>query len=254
VTLQVDVAWIVATLLVSVRIAAATAWAPVFGPANIPAPVKVFIAISLSALMVTVVAVPSVAIDSIAQLSIAALREAIIGLAFGFGLLAAYAATQIAGRVLDIQVGFGAASVLNPATQTPSPLIGSLFGMTMIAVFLALDGHHLLFRAVASSLVTMPPGSTSLFDASLILKQSSIMFVFGLTLAAPIMFALWLTDLAMAVFARSMPQLNVFVLSFSVKILMGLVGLALSIGVTKMLFNGLFEETFRYWEQLAGPD
>ena len=57
------------------------------------------------------------------------------------------------------------------------------------------------------------------------------MFTFGLALAAPVMFSLLLADIALAVMARSMPQLNVFVLSFSVKIVLGLMGLALSVQV-----------------------
>jgi flagellar biosynthetic protein FliR len=240
-----------ATLLVSVRIATATAFAPVFGPAKIPGPVKVLIAFSLAALMVSMRPAAQLQIQSMSELAIAAVREASIGLAFGFGFLAAYGATQVAGRALDVQIGFGAASILNPATQGLAPLLGSLFGMAMIAVFLAMDGHHLLIKALSISLEAMPPGATGELDVLLAIRQSAMVFAFGLTLAAPVMFSLWLADIAMAVFARSMPQLNVFVLSFAIKILLGTVGLALSLGLTRNLFADLFESTFRYWDRLS---
>lgn len=249
-TLRVDIAWLMTTLLVSVRVAAATALAPVFGPAQVPAPVKIFLSLALSAYVVSALTSAPLAINSLAELATAGLKEAVIGLAFGFGFMVAYAATQIAGRSLDVQIGFGAASILNPATQGLAPLIGSLFGMVMIAVFLALDGHHLLLRAVALSVSSMPPGGVSGPDLSLVIEQSGVMFAFGLAIAAPVMFMLWLSDVAMAVFARSMPQLNVFVLSFAVKILLGTIGLALSIGVSRMIFSGLFDSTFRFWNRL----
>jgi flagellar biosynthetic protein FliR len=250
-SLHIDIGWLLGALLVSVRIAAATAFAPVFGPTNIPAPVKVLVALALGALLVSILPGHSVTnLNSLPELAIAVAREALIGLSFGFGLLAAYAATQVAGRALDVQIGFGAASVLNPAMQGLSPLIGSVLGMAFVAVFLALDGHHLLLQGLAASLVSLPPNADSTPHVGLLVEQSGIMFAFGLSLAAPVMFALWLSDVAMAVFARSMPQLNVFVLSFAIKIVLGTIGLALSIGVTRKLFHGLLESTFRFWDRL----
>ena len=251
--LQVDLGWLLTTMLASIRIAAATLLAPVFGLAKIPASVKVLLGLTLSACLVSALALPGPGDNvTLAALLRAALREATIGLAFGFGFMAAHAATQVAGRILDVQVGFGAASVLNPATQVPSPLIGTLFGMTMVAAFLALDGHHLLIRALTSSLIQLPPNSIADFDVIGVIRQSAVMFSFGLALAAPVMFMLLLSDVAMAVFARSMPQLNVLLLSFAVKIIVGVVGLALTIGLTRALFDGLFESTFVYWNNLAG--
>jgi flagellar biosynthetic protein FliR len=202
--------------------------------------------------MMSVLVTSPVVVKTLAEFGVAALREAAFGLAFGFGFMVAYAATQIAGRALDVQIGFGAASILNPATQGLAPLIGSVFGMMMVVVFLALDGHHILIRALAASIAGMPPGGGASLDLGLVIEQSGVMFAFGLALAAPVMFMLWLTDVAMAIFARSMPQLNVFVLSFAIKIVLGTVGLALSIGASRALFEGLFDSTFRYWGRLAG--
>lgn len=251
-SLTVDIGWLLATLLVSTRVAAAMALAPVLGPSQMPAPVRVFLAISLGALMVSVAPVPPVATDSIVALAVAMVHEALIGLAFAFGFVVAYAATQVAGRALDVQIGFGAAGILNPATQAFSPLLGSVLGMAGIFVFLSLDGHLLLFRALAASLQSAPPGSgLATIEPATLLAHSAVMFTFALALAGPVMFMFLLSDLAMAVFARSMPQLNVFVLGFAVKIVMGLVGLAASIRLADGILNNLFASTFRYWNELS---
>ncbi len=255
-SLRIDIGWLIAALLVSVRVAGATMIAPVLGPTQIPAAARVVVVVGLSAFIVAALPATAIAVPTNAfALAAAALGEAVYGLAFAFGFIVAYAATQVAGRALDVQVGFGAASVLNPATRAFSPLLGSVFGMVMIAAFLALDGHLVLIKALAASITVAPPGSVlTNLPAAAILNHSAATFGFGLALAAPVMFMLLLADLAMAVFARSMPQLNVFVLGFAVKIVLGLTGLALAIRFASAALERLFDASFLYWDQLAsGP-
>jgi flagellar biosynthetic protein FliR len=251
-TLRIDMAWLIGTLLLSARVAAATMLTPIFGPTQIPGPVRVMIALALSAFLVLASPAIPVPIDSTTDLAVAALGELFIGASLAFAFLVAYSATQIAGRVLDIQFGYGAASVLNPTTQTPAPLIGTVFGMAAVAVFLGIDGHHVLIRALALSIETYPPGELAAdLDIGELLKFSGSMFTFGLALAAPVMLSLLLADIALAVMARSMPQLNVFILSFSVKIVLGLIGLAVSVKFAGATLTTLFESTYRVWDGVA---
>lgn len=252
-SLRIDLAWLVATVLVSVRVAGATMIAPVLGPSQIPAPARVLLVMGLSAFMVAAAPGASVAPPlSSAGFMAAVASEAALGFMFAFGFIAAYGATQLAGRALDVQVGFGAAGILNPATRDFSPLLGAILGMLLVAVFLALDGHLVLLKALALSLAALPPGALlEHFDVALVLKHSAASFSFGLALAAPVMFMLLLSDLAMAVFARSMPQLNIFVLGFAVKIVLGLSGLAISIRYAQGVLEQLLRSSFGYWDGLA---
>jgi flagellar biosynthetic protein FliR len=100
-----------------------------------------------------------------------------------------------------------------------------------------------------------PPGTAGFaVDWGALLTQSRAMFTFGLALAGPVMIALLLADIGMAVVARSVPQLNVFILSFSVKALLGLVGLVAAIPIARSVVTALFESTFRYWDGVvSGP-
>jgi flagellar biosynthetic protein FliR len=252
VNLRIDMAWLMGTLLLSARVAGATMLTPMFGPTQIPGPVRALIALGLAAFLVLAAPVAVTPIQTSTDLAIATLGELVLGASLAFGFLVAYAATQIAGRVLDIQLGYSAAAVLNPTTQTPAPLLGTVFGMAAVAVFLSMDGHHVLLRALALSLEHYPPGRLAFdLDISEHLGFSAAMFTFGLALAAPVMLTLLLADIALAVMARSMPQLNVFVLSFSVKIVLGLIGLAFSIKFAGGVITALFESTWRFWEQVA---
>lgn len=252
-SIRFDIGWLLATGLLSLRVAAATMLAPVFGPTQVPGAARVIFTLALSAMIVAALPAPEPGINSVPALTAAAVSELIIGAGLSFGFLAAYAATQVAGRVLDIQIGFGVATVLNPTLQGFASLLGTAFGMVAVAVFLGMNGHHVLIQALAMSAQSVPPGSINYtLDWEAVFRQSGVMFTFGTALAAPVMLALLLTDVAMAVLARSMPLLNVFVLSFSIKIVLGLTALAASIKLSSPLLRALYGTTFEYWERTAG--
>jgi flagellar biosynthetic protein FliR len=251
-TVSLDLGWLAAAVLLSVRVAGATALTAVLGPTVLPGSARVLIAASLGVLLASAMGVSAVPIGSVVQFAVACVNELLIGAALAGGFLAANAATQVAGRVLDTQMGFGIASIFNPALGAVSPLTGTLLGMAAVSVFLASDGHHVLIRALALSVETMPPGvQPQTFNWSALIAQFGLMFTYGLALAAPVMFALLFADAALAVFARSMPQLNIFVLGFAVKIMLGLAGLAASVRLAEPVFNALFHATYRYWEGVA---
>jgi flagellar biosynthetic protein FliR len=252
VSFTVDIGWLTATLLLSARVAGATMLAPVLGPAQIPAMSRVALTLALSAMIAALIPATSALPQSASELALGLAAELLLGATFSFGFIAAYAATQVAGRVLDVQMGFGAASVLNPTTQTPAPLLGGLFGLVFVAVFLGMDGHHVLLKALAMSAEVVAPGTVIERIAwNDLLSHSTIAFTFGLALAAPVMFALLLADVALAIFARSLPQLNVFVLSFAMKIVLGLCGLALSLRFADKILISLSESVFGFWGRLT---
>lgn len=250
--MSVDLSWLIAAALLSVRVATATAFTAVLGPTVLPGSVRILLAAGLGILLASATGTTPRLDDSPIAIALACVQEVLIGAALGVGFLCAYAATQIAGRILDTQMGFGIASVFNPSAGTIAPLTGTLLGMAAVSVFLAMNGHHVLIRALALSVETTPPGAPlRTFAWGAIVPQGGLMFSYGLALAAPVMLALLLADITLSVFARSMPQLNVFVLGFALKIMFGLAGLAASIQLAESALNGLFTETFHYWERMA---
>ncbi len=250
--ISIDPAWLLTTLLLSVRVAAATVLTSVLGPAQVPGTVRVLLAVSLGALLATAASPHNAVPASVLELGVACLVEAAIGGAFAVGFLVAYAATQVAGRALDLQMGFGLSSVLNPDTQTLSSLTGMVLGLVGVAVFLGLDGHHALIRALAASVSAFPPATAPdsiLWPAAF--ADAAVMFTYGLMLAAPVMCALLLADITMAVFARSMPQLNIFVMGFALKIVLGTIALAAALPLSQSVYNTLFGVLLRQWSRMA---
>jgi len=251
-TLAIDSGWVTLVLLAAVRLGAFFLLSPVLGTARLPAQVRVFFVLALSALLVAAAAPHTAAAPAdIFSLVLAALSELVLGAAMGFGLFIAFGTFQFAGKLLDIQIGFSLGTVFDPVTRAQSPLLGSGLNMLALVLFFAMDGHHMMLRAVAYSLERVPPGTLpSHLSALPFIDQFGSMFVLGLTLAAPVVFALLLVDIGVGIVSRSMPQLNVFTLGVPAKILVGLVVLSGSLVAMAPVIARVFDNAFSYWQRL----
>ena len=250
--LRVDAAWAALVLLVSLRVAPLFVMAPVFGSVPAPSLFRAALALAFSAALVAATgAVLPAAPGSIEQLLAYAAGELVLGAALAFGLAAAFGAFLFAGRLLDLQFGFGIASLIDPGTRTQTPLIGIALNLLAVTIFFHVDGHHLLIRALAYSLEQFPPGRPiGELNFAAVAAQFGAMFALGLTIAAPALLAVLLLDLGFAVASRTMPQMNVFIIAIPFKIVLGLVVLAASLRYMSGAMQKVFESVFRYWNLL----
>ncbi len=250
----VDIAWILTVVLVAVRIGAAVALTPVLGVSSIPARLRVLFVVGMAATLATGLSgAMSASSVTLANFITAAASEMVIGLALAFGLFTAFATFQLAGRIIDLQLGFGVAGLIDPTTRAQSPLLGFFLNLVAVMMFFSIDGHHVLIRGLAYSLEVVPPG-TSLADlgAAVIVAQFGAMFLYAIAVAAPVVFIVLLIDVVLAVVSRTMPQVNVFVVGMPLKIFVGLVVLALSLQYLTPAFKRVFETLFTYWQTLLG--
>jgi flagellar biosynthesis protein FliR len=179
--------------------------------------------------------------------------EMLLGMALAFGLFAAFGAFLFGGRILDFQMGFGVANLIDPVTHTQAPLLGTVLNLMAVMTFFLLDGHHLLIRGLAYSLEKIPPGgSWRGLNPQALIDQFGVMFVYGLAVVAPMVMTLLLLDVGMAVAARTMPQVNMFIMGFPLKIFMGLMVLALSLNYMGPLMEKIYASIFFYWQRVIG--
>jgi len=251
-TVTLQVAWIVAVGLVALRLGTVLILAPVLGTSSIPAHIRVLFVIGLSVLLVAGLHVDPTKLPlSAPALALAALSELVLGALLAFGLFTAFAVFLLAGRIMDVQLGFGVATLIDPTNRTQAPLLGTILNLTAVALFFAIDGHHMLIRGLAFSLERVPPGTfISGLDAGAIVAQFGGMFVYAVALAAPVLFTILLIDVVLAVTARTMPQMNVFIVSLPLKIFVGLLVLTLSLRYLAPLAARVFESLFEYWQEL----
>ena len=118
-------------------------------------------------------------------------------------------------------------------------------------MFFTVDAHHALLRGFAYSLEAVPLGSGfHAFSADLLVRQFGLIFSFGLLLAAPVLFCVYLVEVGLAVISRNLPQMNIFMISMPVKIVCGLLLLSLLTPRLAPLFDKIFGSIFHFWQEV----
>ena len=226
---QLNSSWLSLVGLLALRVAATLLMTPVFYAVPLPASVRMLVIVSISVALAAglpVVAGPWMGWDA---LLFAAMSELALGAVLGLGILLAFGAFAVAGQLLDVQLGFGIAQVVDPVTKRPVPILTSAFGYLAVLMFFLVNGHHALLRGISYSLERFPVGApwSVAGAAAPILKQTAGLFSLGFALAAPVVFCILLVEFALGVVGRNLPQMNMFTMGIPVKILVGLVALSL---------------------------
>jgi flagellar biosynthesis protein FliR len=249
--------WITSVMLLTVRIAAMLVLTPVLYAVAMPLTVRALFIIVIAC----VVALPfghTAAADarSTGELLAAIVREAGVGATLGLGILMAFAGFALAGRLIDIQIGFGIAQVFDPLTRSRIPVLSAVFGLLAAVFFFLVDGHHALLRGIAYSIERFPVGrGWAVAPAEPLVRQMAALFTLGFALAAPVVLGLLLVEFALGVVSRNLPQMNMRVVGIPVKILAGL--LALSVWATGFgepagrLYAGIYQ-TWTGWFAMEG--
>jgi len=169
-------------------------------------------------------------------------REVLLGAALGLVASLVFTGVKAAGELLGIQMGLSIASVFDPAESGQTSLIAELQGLLAVLLFLLVDGHHAILRALAYSLEQVPPGG-GLDPAALaaaVVPMAGSVFLMTLQIGAPVLGALFLTDAALGFVARAVPQMSVFIVGIPLKIGIGI----LLMVVTTPLFATLLNQHF----------
>jgi flagellar biosynthetic protein FliR len=221
---------LVGYVLVLARVGGLFVLAPIFSGRMIPVHAKLLVAGAISfALMPFVTHGAAVPTDlTIVPL---VLKELLVGLAIALALGVVAAGIAAAASLLDTTIGFSFAALVDPLTQTQSAVVGQLYSLYSVLVFLMIGGDHLMIRGLAASYRLVPlgriPSSAQL--GALAEHDLGQIFVIGLAVAAPVLVALALVDLALALVARTVPQMNVFIVGLPAKILVGFGAIAASL-------------------------
>ncbi len=176
------------------------------------------------------------------------LGEATLGALLGFSLHAAFAALNMAGRLLDLQMGLGMGAVLDPVSRSFSPAMATALSLVGMAVFWGSDGAELMLRGIAFSVQQLPPGGgfRLLAPAQLIAPVAG-MFSAAIVVLAPAIFILLLLELVLAVLSRILPQMNVMFVGMPAKTLTGLAMAALLAPALAPLMHRLQRSAFAFW-------
>lgn len=170
---------------------------------------------------------PDVQAYSLPLLLISCFMEFLSGLLIVWGVQVVVAAIQTLGNVIDMQMGLGAAAIVDPKTQHSDTLIGSLLVMVTLLAMLEFNFHHDLLRVLFASFAAIPVGREFTgIDLTTVVEGLSLQFFLGLILALPVLLSLLVLDLAIGFIAKTMPQANIYFVVLPLKILVGMIILA----------------------------
>lgn len=232
---------LVAILLLSLRIAPAFAYAQPFTLLRIPMLVRLLLSLGLTMGLVGSVPGAVLTLDLHAGTLVQyAASELMLGMMFALSLQLAFAAILTAGRVIDIQSGYGLAVLVDPATRTQMPLIGTVLAYLGGALFFASEGPQQLLALLALSVERVPVGSAGLADPGPMIGYLSTLFLLALGLVGIVMLVLFILDLAVAYMSRTLPQMNVLLFGFQVKAIAAIAALPVAVALSASLYLKLF--------------
>jgi flagellar biosynthetic protein FliR len=242
-------------LLIFCRITAFFVVAPIFATPTVPAKFKIGLGFAVSLLVYFSYGTTQEAVAD-AGYVLLVLQEVLIGLLLGYIVYLFFTVVQTAGAFIDLQIGFAMSNVIDPLTGTSSPITGNLKYMVLSLLFLTMNGHLYLLQALMNSYKWMPLklGLMDHISSGLItdflVRAFSQSFLLAVQIAAPIIVAMFLTDVGLGFLARTAPQYNVFVIGAPLKILLGVLMLMLLMPSLGVLFGHLFSLIFELLGQL----
>jgi flagellar biosynthetic protein FliR len=233
-----------AFLFVFLRMTAMVAVLPVFGDRPVLLRVRGGLSLILAFLVFPFADAGPVAAlaENLVSLVVSMAAEVLVGVVLGFAVRCVFAGIQYAGELAGIQMGFSVASVIDPVTGNQESIIANFQYLMALVVFLAVNGHHSLFLAVNESFRIIPLGGISVSGplVQTIFEWTRGVFVVAVKIGAPVMAALLFTNVALGIVARTVPQINIFIVGFPLQIAVGLLFLGLSVPVFVAIAGRLF--------------
>ncbi len=242
---------ITSLLTIGVRISGLMLFAPFFGSVAIPARIK-----AILVLAVTLLLYPTVGqeIDPrlLSNWPLLIISEFVVGVGMGIAANVVFEAIQLTGQVLGVQMGYSLINILDPQTQVDTTVVAVFYQSIVMLLFLQMDVHFWLLRAVGNSFRYLPPGTAHLSDlfTTAVLKAVGEIFGLGVQIAAPVLAATLAADVVLGLLGKASPQMPLMLLGPAVKSLLGITVLIATLKYWPDLFRRLFTDAVASSERL----
>ncbi|AFL67772.1 flagellar biosynthetic protein FliR [Sulfurospirillum barnesii] len=234
---------VVMFFLLFARLSGLFAFFPFFSHSNIPLSIKTSITFFMVVFLFPLLPALHVS-PTLLNLALAIVSELLIGLIAGLFLTIALSLLQMAGMQMSFVMGFTMASVVDPQTSTSIPVLSQILSLIGLMVVLAFNGHHQMLIFIADSLSLLPLGTfyPQMSIVGYLLKATTGMFVYGFILSFPVVAFSLLLDVVFGMLMKTMPQFNLLVVGFPIRIAVSLVVIIVTLTSVMLLFKREFQE------------
>jgi flagellar biosynthetic protein FliR len=232
--------------LILLRMIAFVVSSVVFGSQNISVPVKILLSLTLTMMVFPTVHLnPADAAQMSEDLILLSAREVLLGLSLGFLTRLFFFAVGMTGELVSISIGLGAAQIFNPLMGSNSNTVEQFYTTLATLIFFAVNGHHLLIGAIVQSyqLVPLAQMKLNMGPFAEIATFAQDMFVMAIKMCAPIIAAVLITNIAMGILGRAIPQINVLVTSMPVTLMLGFALMFICIPLLVLEMNSVLDVT-----------
>ncbi len=225
---------------------------PVFGGQYAPTLTKVGLAFVLAVVMMPAVAVPDAL--PMTALVVVVVRELAIGFALAMSVRVMLAGFELAGYLTGFQLGFSYAAVVDPNTGVRNNTVAAIYSSLALLTFLGINGHHAVIRALVRSYTALPVGFGHVGDTMVpaVTRMLGVIFSTGVQLAAPVVIALLLVELALGLVVRSAQGFDFMAIAFPARLMVGLLALASAVAVVPVFVQPLGDQLLHLASALAG--
>ena len=239
---------VAAFLLVLTRSSGIFFISPFFGSLNVSARIRGCAAVALTMVLFPVVVKEAViqAPDTILLFAFTVAKELFVGWLIGLVAYLTLAAINMAGKVMDMQVGFAVVNMMDPTTMQQTGLIGTFMYNLSIIYFLLTNGHHMIISALSESFRIIPLSSMVWNESlpQLVNDMVAGIFLNGMKIAMPVTFAILLTNVGLGILARTMPQMNIFVVGIPMQLMIGMTMISMILPFYIMFLDVIFNEIY----------
>lgn len=245
-------AWVGSFMLPLFRIASLLMVMPIIGTKLVPGRVRLYLALAICAVLAPTLP-PIAPFDAVSLRAILLIaQEILIGVMMGFTLQLFFHLFSVAGQIIAVQTGLGFAAMVDPGNGVSVPVLAQMLLMLVTLLFLAMNGHLVVFEVLAESFITLPVG-TGLSTTHYWELAGKLGWVFGagLLLVLPAVTALLVVNLAFGLMTRAAPQLNIISIGFPLTMVLGLVVFWLGLGDFLAQYQDLASDGLQLLRELA---
>ncbi len=245
---ELDITLLAVTAALAVRFGVLAATLPLLDLRSVPPLWRIALAFSFAAALAPGIAktLPSPTVSlAWPVLVMECVRSLVVGALLGFTINLVFTAVRYAGSIVGMQIGFAIVNSYDPMSNSQISVISQLYYLLAVLIFFTTGAHQILVAAMFQSCIAVPPFASGdpLGGAWYLLREFGTVFTLGLKIAAPVVVVLLLVSASMGVIVKTVPQLNVLVVGFPIKIGVGLIAVGLSLvyfrQVTTVVMSGM---------------